>query len=441
MPVGDTIVARASAPGQARRAIIRISGPATASVLATLGIDRPLVRSAAVIRAHLDTGELPLLLLSFRSPSSYTGEDAAELIVPNNRTLVDSMIECMCSVPEVRRAEPGEFTARAYLAGRLTLAEAEGVAAKISAESARQLEAADRVLSGQVGTLYAAWTDRLASTLALVEAGIDFVDQEDVIPIAAAELARTLEELSAELHAALGTSYAGAGTGDRALVVLVGPPNAGKSTLFNALLGRTRAVASAQAGTTRDAIIEPLDLSDAGGVEVDLADLPGLDANATGAIDRAAQMRAHDVISRADVLIACDPAGRFEHVPTGAPVIRVRTKADRHLSTPGPGVCVCALDGWHIPALRRVIAEQCATIRRDDDSSLIPRHRAVVAGALDEINQALSLARTQTGAALSESELIAGRLRAALDLLGQLSGQVSTDDVIGRIFATFCIGK
>lgn len=441
MPVGDTIVARASAPGQARRAIIRISGPATASVLATLGIDRPLVRSAAVIRAHLDTGELPLLLLSFRSPSSYTGEDAAELIVPNNRTLVDSMIECMCSVPEVRRAEPGEFTARAYLAGRLTLAEAEGVAAKISAESARQLEAADRVLSGQVGTLYAAWTDRLASTLALVEAGIDFVDQEDVIPIAAAELARTLEELSAELHAALGTSYAGAGTGDRALVVLVGPPNAGKSTLFNALLGRTRAVASAQAGTTRDAIIEPLDLSDAGGVEVDLADLPGLDANATGAIDRAAQMRAHDVISRADVLIACDPAGRFEHVPTGAPVIRVRTKADRHLSTPGPGVCVCALDGWHIPALRRVIAEQCATIRRDDDSSLIPRHRAVVAGALDEINQALSLARTQTGAALSESELIAGRLRAALDLLGQLSGQVSPDDVIGRIFATFCIGK
>jgi len=441
MPVGDTIVARASAPGQARRAIIRISGPATASVLATLGIDRPLVRSAAVIRAHLDTGELPLLLLSFRSPSSYTGEDAAELIVPNNRTLVDSMIECMCSVPEVRRAEPGEFTARAYLAGRLTLAEAEGVAAKISAESARQLEAADRVLSGQVGTLYAAWTDRLASTLALVEAGIDFVDQEDVIPIAAAELARTLEELSAELHAALGTSYAGAGTGDRALVVLVGPPNAGKSTLFNALLGRTRAVASAQAGTTRDAIIEPLDLSDAGGVEVDLADLPGLDANATGAIDRAAQMRAHDVISRADVLIACDPAGRFEHVPTGAPVIRVRTKADRHLSAPGPGVCVCALDGWHIPALRRVIAEQCATIRRDDDSSLIPRHRAVVAGALDEINQALSLARTQTGAALSESELIAGRLRAALDLLGQLSGQVSTDDVIGRIFATFCIGK
>ncbi|RMH13578.1 MAG: hypothetical protein D6695_03615 [Planctomycetota bacterium] len=441
MPVGDTIVARASAPGQARRAIIRISGPATASVLATLGIDRPLVRSAAVIRAHLDTGELPLLLLSFRSPSSYTGEDAAELIVPNNRTLVDSMIECMCSVPEVRRAEPGEFTARAYLAGRLTLAEAEGVAAKISAESARQLEAADRVLSGQIGTLYAAWTDRLASTLALVEAGIDFVDQEDVIPIAAAELARTLEELSAELHAALGTSYAGAGTGDRALVVLVGPPNAGKSTLFNALLGRTRAVASAQAGTTRDAIIEPLDLSDAGGVEVDLADLPGLDANATGAIDRAAQMRAHDVISRADVLIACDPAGRFEHVPTGAPVIRVRTKADRHLSTPGPGVCVCALDGWHIPALRRVIAEQCATIRRDDDSSLIPRHRAVVAGALDEINQALSLARTQTGAALSESELIAGRLRAALDLLGQLSGQVSTDDVIGRIFATFCIGK
>lgn len=348
----------------------------------------------------------------------------------------------MCAVEGVRRAEPGEFTARAYLAGRLTLAQAEGVAAKISAESARQLEAADRLLAGRAGDDYRSWTDEIASLLALVEAGIDFVDQEDVTPISPSALHHRLESLIATVEPLLGSAPTLDRGGPRPLVVLVGPPNAGKSTLFNTLLGRTRAVTSSIAGTTRDAIIEPLDLSDVAGPQIDLADLPGLDAHSHTPLDRAMRRQALDVIARADVLIACDPAGRFEQLPpVSGPTLRVRTKADEHLPAPGASVCVCALDGWHLPTLRRAIAEHCVSVRRADDAMLIPRHRQIVSESLICLRQAAALALTQPGKAVREPEFIALHLRQALDLLGELVGAVSPDAVIGRIFATFCIGK
>lgn len=387
--------------------------------------------------------EIPVLLLTFEAGRSYTGEASAELMLPNSRALVERVLEMFTGVEGVRRAEPGEFTARAYLSGRLSLAEAEGVAAKIAAESARQLEAADRLLHGRSGDDYRAWADELAGLLALVEAGIDFVDQEDVVAIAAGRLGGRLVELASHMRVLLGSGSVLAAS-NRPLVVLLGPPNAGKSTLFNALLGRRRAVASSVPGTTRDAIIEPLDLNDIGGPVIDLADLPGLDPAAASELDRTARARALDVAKRADLVLACDPHGRFDDAPTTGSVLRVRTKSDQHVGVANGAsnvVSICALDGWHMPGLRRTIAEQCATVRRDEDSLLIPRHRGVVALALEQIETATQLAQDQPPDGLADAELIAGHLRAALDLLGELAGQVSRDDVIGRIFATFCIGK
>lgn len=454
MPIGDTIVARASAPGIGRRAIVRLSGPQTCQALAAIGIDAAPARLALIAKARLPTAArvdgssspdvlrlLPVLLITFEPGRSYTGQASAEIVMPNCRLLVERVIDCMCCTDGVRRAEPGEFTARAYLAGRLTLAEAEGVAAKIAAESARQLEAADRLLNGTSGDEYRAWSDAIAQLLALVEAGIDFTDQEDVVPITASALHDRLASLRARIRPLLGTSPASEWAGDRPLAVLIGPPNAGKSTLFNALLGRRRALASDLAGTTRDAIIEPLDLSDVGGPVIDLADLPGLDPDTVTELDRAAQQRALEMIARADILIACDPASRFDLPPTCATVIRVRTKSDGHLACPGSELAVCALDGWHLASLRRALAEHSGEIRRNDDALLIPRHRRIVASVLDELDAADEIAGVQHPDGLGNAEIIAARLRSALDLIGELAGQVTRDDVIGRIFATFCVGK
>ena len=440
MPIGDTIVARASATGPARRAVIRISGPSAAQVLEKLSIDTPPARGAYRARATLFTpGDLPLLVLRFIAPASYTGQDAAELLVPANAHLVELILDRATAIEGVRRAEPGEFTARAYLAGRLTLAQAEGVAAKIAADTSKSLEAADRVLSGQAGQQHRQWADQLAALLARVEAGIDFTDQEDVVAVSSRELRDRLGRLQTEITKAIGPAYR-AWAANRPLVAIVGPPNAGKSTLFNALLGRTRVVASPTPGTTRDVIIEPLDLSPH--ALVDLADLPGLEATATDPISQAAQNHAQRTLEHADLILLCDPRARFDQTEAiNTPTIRVQTQADEHLPGEGADLSICSLDGWHLGSLRRMIAAHAFGSRRADDSDLIPRHRAHAVAAADLIDAALASLSAQPDAELHDAELIAGSLRGALDHLGSITGQISPDEIIGRIFASFCIGK
>ncbi|MCW5777709.1 MAG: 50S ribosome-binding GTPase, partial [Phycisphaeraceae bacterium] len=230
------------------------------------------------------------------------------------------------------------------------------------------------------------------------------------------------------------------GESDRATVALVGPPNAGKSTLFNALLGRRRAVVSDVAGTTRDALREPLDLSqDAPGAPaVDLLDLPGLDGVAHGPIDAEAQRAARLVLRGADAIVHCDPGGRFapiEGEPSGAPIIRVRTKADLPASD-GGGLPVCALDGWNLGPLRRAIADSVGA----PAGTMLPRHRRGLAFALRGLEDAGSLTANDAHS-LGAPELVADALRSALDAIGELTGRVTPDDVIGRVFASFCVGK
>lgn len=436
MRSGDTIVAVASPPGVGARAVVRVSGPGVRGVLGAVCEDEVrFERGCAAVRLRLG---VPALLMAFPGPASYTGEDAAELLIAGSRALVARLVERIASVDGVRMAGPGEFTARAYLNGKMTLEQAEGVAAVVAAESAEQLAAARGLMEGRAGAEYRAWADELAMLLALVEAGIDFTDQEDVVPIPPGALRARLEALARAIAGHLGGVAASAADGELPRVVLAGKPNAGKSTLFNALLGRERAVVSPVAGTTRDVLEEELAVAGAGSVM--LVDVAGVDGGGVG-VEAGAQGAARRAVAGADVVVHCDPSGRFEPIEGAARarVIRVRTKADLG-GGPAGDVAVCALDGWHVPVLKRAIADAVWGVRGSGVAAVLPRHRRAMAGALAGIEGAIGAVR-EDERVLREPEVAADAMRAGLDAMGELVGRISPDDVIGRVFAVFCVGK
>ncbi len=470
LPTGDTIAAVASPPGRSARALIRVSGPEAPGIardLCLLPDFARAVRPAAVqlapnsaspppcLRAPVPAYlSLPLLTLTFPAPNSFTGEDTLELLLPGNPHLVRRVLDTILAFPGLRPAEPGEFSARAYLNNRLTLQQAEGIAQRIAAETAAQLAAADALMDGSHAARLHTLADTLTTCLALVEAGVDFADQEDVVPITPADLHARLTRVAADLDAVLGPTAARAAEREHPEAVLVGPPNAGKSTLFNALLARPRAIVSEHAGTTRDALAETLDLSpDAPGAgPVTLVDLAGLGDEAVGGVDEidtAAQQLARERIARADVLVWCDPTGRFDaaaFAPADKPTVRVRTKSDLatqfapNASGGGEGmVLVCALDHTNLPTLRRAIAD-AAGATAPAGAIALPRHRRALSQTLGRLRDALS-AIDPAHHALPEPELTAAALRGALDALGELTGPVGTEDLLARVFSTFCVGK
>lgn len=453
----DTICALATPPTHAPRAVIRLSGPAAFTSLPIGGrageglagdSHRPTRQALTVTFAIPNTTnttvlKLPALLLCFPAPRSYTGEHCAELCFTGNAFLAERIINALTARPGVRRAQPGEFTARAFLNGRLSLSQAEGVAATIAARTSEQLAAAQSLLSGATGDRYRHWADDCTTLLALVEAGIDFTDQEDVVAITQADLAARALALASAIDARVGARAGTESPRTLPTVVLAGAPNAGKSTLFNALLGHDRAVASPTAGTTRDILTEPLDLSaDAPGAgSVLLQDLAGLSASPTGTIDALAQAHAREAIARADLILWCDPTGTFpEHasparsLQTRPPaLLRVRTFGDQPAPNTTDAIAVCALDRWNLATLRRAIADHACTTRATDLATLLPRHHRALASASEALRAAAANAATP--------ELAATNLRSALDELAQLVGAITPDDVIGRVFATFCVGK
>ncbi len=459
-PERDTIIARSSPPGDSTRALIRASGPLALGLVHPHASGRGVSSALVTIPGACAMLELPVIAMAMPGPASFTGEDVLEVLVAGRTHLVERIIDAWTARPGCRRAGPGEFSARAFLAGRMTLAQAEGVAAAIAAENEEELEAAAGLREGRAGRRHAALATELAELLAMVEAGIDFTDQEDVVAIGGAELSRRLDALLGVMH------ELGAAPGDAATIVatprvaIVGAPNAGKSTLFNALLGRERSVVSEVAGTTRDAIEELLSLNEArpGAGEVMLVDSAGLDdelARRSGELERVAQDAATAAVAMADVALWCDPTGRFEAVtlPDAARaalsrlgagrVLRVRTCADRGGATANDGLSVCALDGFGLSRLLRAVADAAVTGRgRRGLAALLPRHRAALERCAASLRQARELAREAADPSrLDRPEEAAQTLRDALDAAGELSGRIGVEEILGRVFASFCVGK
>lgn len=445
----DTIVAVSSAVGAAPRMIVRLSGPAAFALAGTV-LTAAVAREAGVRPARLRWHEfdLPAVVYAFVAPRSSTGQDVVELHLPGNPTVVKQVVRALVAAG-ARPAEAGEFTARAYFNGRLDLAQAEGVAATISAANEQELRAARQLLAGELARRLRPITDGIAEMLALVEAGIDF-SEEDVSFLPPDALRARAAEVDAQLDRLVRESRRFERLTHEPTVVLVGRPNAGKSTLLNALAGAERAVVSPHAGTTRDAIWAEVLLRrglvrmvDVAGIE---ADLPAPDDGSPAAeIARQMRRKAEQAVESADVLVlAIDRAD-----PVGAPRLSrrpdlvVHTKADLlpARSADASGLAVSALTGVGLPQLRdRLDAlafgapDGAGGTAGGTGLALNARHVT----AIEEARAAIG--RVQAGAEKT-GELVALDLREALDALGSIVGQVTPDDVLGRIFGAFCIGK
>ncbi|MCQ4162190.1 tRNA uridine-5-carboxymethylaminomethyl(34) synthesis GTPase MnmE [Roseomonas sp. GC11] len=436
----DTIFALASGSARAAVSLLRLSGPSSAAILSrltTLALPRPREASLRRLR-HPESGELldEALVLWFPAPRSYTGEDSVELHLHGGRAVLEGVTGALLACG-ARPAEPGEFTRRAFLHGRLDLTAAEGIADLIAAETAAQRRQALRQAGGALATRYAGWSARLTRLLAHQEAAIEFA--EDGIPN---DLEDEVRAGSATLAAEIAAHLADGGRGERLReglwAAIVGAPNAGKSSLLNALAGREAAIVSARAGTTRDVVEVSLDL---GGVPVLLADTAGL-RETPDEIEAEGVRRARRRAEEADLVIAvfaADTAPDAETLALLAPgVVVVANKVDlapapREIGGFAP-LALSARGGEGLEALRAVLEEKAqARAGLSEEASLTrPRHRAALREAVGWLEE---------GGRVPLPEVTAECLRAALRALGRLTGKVGVEQVLDVVFGEFCIGK
>ncbi|MBU8536912.1 tRNA uridine-5-carboxymethylaminomethyl(34) synthesis GTPase MnmE [Falsiroseomonas tokyonensis] len=436
----DTILARASGAGQAAVTVLRLSGPQAGAMLQTLAGRLPEPRRASLRRLRDAAGEVldQALVLWFPGPASYTGEDAAELHLHGGSAVVAAVEAALLRLGG-RPAEPGEFTRRAFLHGRMDLTQAEAVADLIAAETEQQRRQALRQAEGALATLYGGWSVRLTRILAQQEAAIEF--EMDDLPSDLSELARQgAAALRGELAAHLDDGGRGERLREGLSIAILGAPNAGKSSLLNALAGRDAAIVAAQPGTTRDIVECRLVL---GGVPVVLADTAGL-RQTEDAVEQEGVRRATRRAGEADLLLlafACDAPPDAESLALleAAPAALVlATKCD--LAPPPPRIAgrevlaTSTRTGQGLESLRDALAAHAQQHASLGDAPALTRarHRAALTEAASHLAEA-ETARLP--------ELAAENFRAALNALGRLTGRVEVEQILDAIFRDFCIGK
>jgi tRNA modification GTPase len=427
---GDTIFAVASGSGQAAIALMRISGACSGPILDALCRRRPPPRRAVVRRLRDAEGAVldQAMVVWLPGPGTYTGEDAAELSLHAGRAVIEDVAQTLVGLG-ARPAEPGEFTRRAFLHGRLDLTEAEGIADLIAAETSAQRRQALRQMEGALRELYEGWASRLRLAVAQQEALIDFLD-EDLPPEEDAAMRAEVAALRSEIAAHLADDRRGERLREGLVFAIVGAPNVGKSSLMNRLAEREVAIVAALPGTTRDPLEARLVLA---GVPVTLVDTAGL-REASDAIEAEGVRRARARAAEADGVIAVSAPDAALPAEASAATVVVANKSDLGWAAPDGAVAVSALTGAGIAALRDLLAEHARrlTARSGPPALTRARHRA----ALDA-----TLARLDAALAAPLVELRAEDLRLALRALGGITGAVGVEAILDTVFSRFCIGK
>lgn len=426
----DTIFALASARGKAGVAVVRLSGPlAHAAVGKFCTLPEP--RRAALRRLMLD-GEVldEALVLLFAAGASFTGEASAELQLHGSTAVVARVLRALADIDGLRMAEAGEFTRRALENGQLDLTQVEGLADLIDAETEAQRRQAMRVLSGALGQRVEAWRRDIVRAAALIEATIDFADEEvpiDVTPEVAALIAGLLQALRSELAGATAAER----VRDGFEVAIVGVPNAGKSTLLNALAGREAAITSEIAGTTRDVIEVKMDIS---GLSVTLLDTAGL-RDSSDVVEQIGVERAIERARAADlrVFLLSEPGEALMLAPDSEDIV-VLGKAD---ARSGDERAVSGKTGAGIDWLIVEISGRLE--RRAASAGLLIRERQRI--ALQRAVTGLEQAQARLGRAVSLPELIAADLRDSMRALEMMVGRIDVENLLDEIFSSFCIGK
>jgi len=438
---GDSIVALSSGRLPAGIAVIRISGPKTRFVVETIAGSAVRERHAAYRKLTAADGSVidRGLVLFLPGPGSFSGEDIAEFQIHGGRAVAAKMLETIAGFDGVRLAEPGEFTRRAFLNGRLDLVESEALADLVNAETEAQRRFAVRNAEGVQSQLYAGWRRRLIHARAMIEAEIDFADEEDVPGSVAETVWSDVRAMISEIDRHIDGFRSAEIIRDGFEVVILGAPNAGKSSLFNALARREAAIVTDEPGTTRDLLEVVLDLE---GMRVRIVDTAGL-REAAGKVEAIGIERARTKAGGADLLLLLEDmavpvdAGA---VPSDAPLLRIGTKAD----LVGEGqlaarsevydAVISTKDGTGLAELLAEIGKRAAAAVGDIGDVLPSRLRHVV--LLRETKDFLAAALSDQG-----QELRAEELRLAADRLGRITGAVDVEDLLDVIFSQFCIGK
>lgn len=441
----DTIVAAATPPGKGGIGIVRISGPDAADIANRVLRKIPDARYATFAEFHdaegavIDRG----IALWFPAPHSFTGESVLELHGHGGPQVISLIIDTAVALG-ARRAEPGEFSKRAYLNGRLDLSQAEAIVDLIEAGTAQAARAAYRSLSGTFSGAISALTEKLIGLRMHVEAAIDF-PEEEIDFLSDEALLRRIDDCRASFNELLSSATAGRVLRDGFQVVIVGKPNAGKSSLLNLLSGQEAAIVTEIAGTTRDILRERIEID---GLAVELVDTAGLRED-PDRIEAEGIRRARRALANADAVMwirdasTGEDAGLDDEIPRDVPVIQLRNKIDLTKETPGvvslepPVLNVSAMTGAGVDDLR-LILKQTAGYQDLGEGAFTARQRHLVAlrearAHFDRGERALMDDRA--------GEILAEELRLAQESLAVINGQFTSDDLLGRIFAEFCIGK
>ena len=450
-PTTDTIFALATPPGRSAVAVIRISGPKAAMAPAQLGASCPAAGQFSVARLRANEQIIDQVMLLFmQGPKSSTGEDVCEIHCHGSQAVIAALLDCMASVSGFRMAEPGEFTRRAFAHGKMDLSGVEGLADLIESQTPAQLHQAWAQIDGALRDPVMVWRAELVTLAAKLEALIDFAD-EDLPNHVMRELHRRTQDLITELAESLDDGGVGELVRDGVTIVLTGPVNAGKSTLLNALAGRPAAIVSDEAGTTRDIVQVSIDL---GGIPARLLDTAGIRAG-SGIIEAEGIRRAKAAIETANLALVVvdgsDPEWGQELARINDLITRDRliivNKADASPLS-ASALSELAANSWDHMVMSALIPDDIERLVAYLITRLVPhnqaesgvlitraRHRQSIRAAHDALARAVCHDFNVT------PELAAEEYRLAATALGRMTGEIDVEELLGRIFSTFCIGK